>query len=52
MEDLSQIAIGLCNGAVVVVRGDIIRDKVPKQKILKPDSADTVPITGKFIVLL
>eukprot|EP00026_Physarum_polycephalum_P001684 Phypoly_transcript_01686.p1 GENE.Phypoly_transcript_01686~~Phypoly_transcript_01686.p1 ORF type:complete len:1051 (+),score=172.81 Phypoly_transcript_01686:443-3154(+) len=45
MEDLSQIAIGLCNGAVVVVRGDILRDKTPKQKILRPDAPDQI-VTG------
>jgi hypothetical protein len=46
MEDLSQIAIGLCNGAVILVRGDILRDKNPKQKILRLESQSQDLVTG------
>lgn len=50
MEDLSQIAIGLCNGAVIVVRGDILRDKSPKQKILRADTSDPDKIITGIII--
>lgn len=43
MENLSQMAVGLANGAVILMRGDISRDRIIKQKILfKGDN----PITG------
>ena len=34
-EDCSQIAIGMCNGAVVSFHGDILRDRSPKQTCTK-----------------
>ncbi|GAM20486.1 hypothetical protein SAMD00019534_036610 [Acytostelium subglobosum LB1] len=35
LEDLSQIVVGLVNGEVLSMRGDVFRDKVIKQKTLK-----------------
>lgn len=43
MEDLSQLAIGFANGAVTVVRGDLIHDRGAKQRTVF-ESDD--PITG------
>jgi hypothetical protein len=44
-EDLSQIAVGLRNGQVVLIRGsDVSRDRSPKQKLLS--SGSDTPVTG------
>ena len=43
MEDLSQLAIGFGNGAVTVVRGDLIHDRGAKQRIVFESQE---PITG------
>lgn len=44
-EDLSQIAVGLCNGQLVLIRGsDVSRDRSPKQKLLA--SGGDSPVTG------
>jgi hypothetical protein len=44
-EDLSQIAVGLRNGQVVLIRGsDVSRDRSPKQKLLS--SGTESPVTG------
>ncbi|KAL6049387.1 Vacuolar protein sorting-associated protein 11 [Balamuthia mandrillaris] len=43
MEDLALLAVGLCNGVVIVFH-DIQRDRTPKQTLLKPDSDN--PVTG------
>eukprot|EP00163_Fabomonas_tropica_P014549 TRINITY_DN2645_c0_g3_i4.p1 TRINITY_DN2645_c0_g3~~TRINITY_DN2645_c0_g3_i4.p1 ORF type:complete len:454 (+),score=82.80 TRINITY_DN2645_c0_g3_i4:150-1511(+) len=44
-EDLSMIAVGLDNGSIVLYRGDLIRDRNWKTKVLKPEG-EPVPITG------
>eukprot|EP01133_Synstelium_polycarpum_P001183 gene1183-1361_t len=44
LEDLSQICIGLANGEVIAIRGDVFRDKVLKQKSIK--SPGEAPVTG------
>ncbi|EGC37991.1 hypothetical protein DICPUDRAFT_76416 [Dictyostelium purpureum] len=44
LEDLSQIIIGLANGEIILIRADIFRDKVIKQKIIKVPKDS--PITG------
>jgi len=43
LENLSQLAVGLANGAVILMRGDISRDRFIKQKILLKGNN---PITG------
>lgn len=43
LEDLSQLAIGLCNGLVILLY-DLAHERVPKQTILAA-SVET-PITG------
>jgi vacuolar protein sorting-associated protein 11 len=45
-EDLSQIAIGLADGAVVLVTGDIVRARAPKQQVLRRASAGNDYVTG------
>ncbi|KAK7748181.1 Vacuolar protein sorting-associated protein 11 [Cytospora paraplurivora] len=42
-EDLSQIAVGFANGAVTVIRGDLINDRGAKQRIVYESEE---PITG------
>lgn len=42
-DDLSQIAVGFANGAVVVIRGDLINDRGAKQRIVYESEE---PITG------
>lgn len=42
-EDLSQIAVGFANGAVTVIRGDLINDRGAKQRIVFESEE---PITG------
>ena len=37
LEDLSELAIGLGNGAVFLFSGDLIRDRAPRQILLKRD---------------
>ena len=44
LEDLSQLAIGLCNEAVVLIKGDIAREKNSKQILLQPEGEN--PVTG------
>ncbi|KAI8997885.1 hypothetical protein BDB01DRAFT_864962 [Pilobolus umbonatus] len=43
LENLSQIAIGLTNGVVILIRGDLSKDKTTKQKIIYEGEE---PITG------
>ena len=48
MDDLSQIAVGFANGAVTVVRGDLIHDRGAKQRTVFESEE---PITGvEFLV--
>lgn len=42
-DDLSQVAVGFANGAVAVVRGDLINDRGAKQRIVYESEE---PITG------
>lgn len=42
-EDLSQIAVGFANGAVTVIRGDLVNDRGAKQRIVYESEE---PITG------
>eukprot|EP01116_Phalansterium_solitarium_P000785 TRINITY_DN10648_c0_g1_i1.p1 TRINITY_DN10648_c0_g1~~TRINITY_DN10648_c0_g1_i1.p1 ORF type:complete len:1021 (-),score=472.43 TRINITY_DN10648_c0_g1_i1:124-3186(-) len=43
LDDLSQLAVGLCNGVVVLMRGDLLRDRHSKQLVLQePESRDPV----------
>ena len=51
LEDLTQLAIGLCNGVVVLIRGDVLRDKVLKQKFIKTESDPVVPVTGMHLLI-
>ncbi|EFA75946.1 RING zinc finger-containing protein [Heterostelium album PN500] len=44
LEDLSQIAVGLANGEVIAMKGDVFRDKVIKQKTMKHPGES--PVTG------
>ena len=44
LEDLTQIAVGLCNGTLVLFKGDILREKNVKQYSLQADTDS--PITG------
>ncbi|KAJ3078590.1 Vacuolar protein sorting-associated protein 11 [Quaeritorhiza haematococci] len=39
LENMSQIAVGLENGVVILVRGDISRDRFTKQKVIHEGSA-------------
>ncbi|ORY06607.1 vacuolar protein sorting-associated protein 11 [Basidiobolus meristosporus CBS 931.73] len=43
LESMSQIAIGLANGQVILIRGDISRDRYTKQKVIHECPE---PITG------
>ncbi|KJE89841.1 hypothetical protein CAOG_01266 [Capsaspora owczarzaki ATCC 30864] len=43
LDNLSQMAVGLVNGVVLLYRGDITRDRFSRTKVLHED---TVPITG------
>lgn len=43
LENLSQLAVGLANGSVILMRGDVSRDRAIKQKVLYKGSH---PITG------
>ncbi|CAG8604564.1 4777_t:CDS:10, partial [Ambispora gerdemannii] len=44
LENMSQIAIGLANGIVILIRGDLSRDRYIKQKIIHEDEE---PVTGR-----
>ena len=43
LDDLSQLAVGFANGAVTVIRGDLIHDRGAKQRIVYESEE---PITG------
>jgi len=43
-EDLTHIAIGLMDGSVILIYGDIVRQKSPKQLVIR--NPDEIPITG------
>lgn len=40
MENLSHVSIGLVNGVVLLIKGDITRDRFTKQRVLNEDSKD------------
>ncbi len=44
LEDLSQIAVGLASGIVVLMKGDIVREKTTKQATLTIEGQS--PVTG------
>ncbi len=46
MEDLTQVAVGFANGAVTVIRGDLIHDRGTKQRTVFESEE---PITGLVI---
>lgn len=46
MEDLTQVAVGFANGAVTVIRGDLIHDRGTKQRTVFESEE---PITGLAI---
>ncbi|KAF2073113.1 hypothetical protein CYY_005582 [Polysphondylium violaceum] len=48
LEDLSQIMVGLANGEIIAIRGDIFRDKTIKQKSIK--APGEAPITGMSFI--
>jgi hypothetical protein len=50
LEDLSQIAVGLCNEAVILIKGDIAREKTSKQILLQPEGEN--PVTGTLTLIL
>ncbi|CAG8448752.1 2420_t:CDS:10 [Acaulospora colombiana] len=43
LENLGQIAVGLANGVVVLIKGDIYRDRYTKQKVIHESEE---PVTG------
>jgi hypothetical protein len=43
LENMSQIAVGLENGIVLLIRGDISRDRTIKTKVIHEGSE---PVTG------
>lgn len=43
LENLSQCAVGLANGVVILIRGDLSKDKAVKQKVIYEGEE---PITG------
>ncbi|RHZ69860.1 hypothetical protein Glove_277g41 [Diversispora epigaea] len=43
LENLGQIAVGLANGVVVLIKGDLYRDRYTKQKVIHESDE---PITG------
>lgn len=43
LENLTQIAVGLANGTVVLIRGDLQKERTTKQKVIHEGSE---PITG------
>lgn len=43
LENLSQIAVGLANGTVVLISGDLMRERTTAQKIVHQNDE---PITG------
>ncbi|RIB17075.1 hypothetical protein C2G38_2001460 [Gigaspora rosea] len=43
LENLGQIAVGLANGVVVLIKGDLYRDRYTKQKIIHESDE---PVTG------
>lgn len=47
LENLSQIAVGLANGVVVLINGDLMRERTTAQKIVHQNDE---PITGIIVV--
>lgn len=48
LENLTQIAVGLANGTVILIRGDLQKERTTKQKVIHEGSE---PITGKQLGL-
>jgi hypothetical protein len=48
--DLSQMAIGVCDGSIVVVAGDILRERASRLRVIKAEDSQATggpsPITG------
>jgi hypothetical protein len=51
---MSYIAIGLCDGSVVLLSGDIGRERSSKIRTLQPEMNRTPvnPVTGTFLFLI
>ncbi|RYP16150.1 hypothetical protein DL765_005287 [Monosporascus sp. GIB2] len=47
LDDLSQIAVGFANGAVTVIRGDLIHDRGTRQRVVHESEE---PVTGVELV--
>jgi hypothetical protein len=45
LEDLSQLAVGLMDGSVILIKGDIGRDRAPKQRVVQTPTG--FPVTGE-----
>ncbi|MDP2435970.1 MAG: hypothetical protein Q8P67_09525 [archaeon] len=45
-EQLSHIAVGLADGAVILIAGDILRTRSPKQRVIRKPSGGLDYITG------
>ncbi|KAL1924471.1 uncharacterized protein VTP21DRAFT_4125 [Calcarisporiella thermophila] len=43
LENMSQMAVGMANGSVIIIRGDISRDRTVKQKVIYDGNE---PVTG------
>ena len=48
LDDLSQIAVGFANGAVTVIRGDLIHDRGTRQRVVHESEE---PVTGVELVI-
>eukprot|EP01104_Vermistella_antarctica_P005197 TRINITY_DN1563_c0_g1_i1.p1 TRINITY_DN1563_c0_g1~~TRINITY_DN1563_c0_g1_i1.p1 ORF type:complete len:989 (-),score=293.81 TRINITY_DN1563_c0_g1_i1:110-3076(-) len=48
LEDMTHVAIGLANGAVLLLTGDVVRDRHPRQHLIRAPVAggQVVPVTG------
>ena len=45
-ENMSMIAVGFQNGTVIVIRGNITRDRMSRVKVVHEEKGDRVYVTG------
>ena len=48
-ENMSMIAVGFQNGTVIVIRGNITRDRMSRVRIVHEEKGDRVYVTGSVL---
>ena len=49
-ENMNMIAVGFQNGTVIVIRGNIMRDRTSRHRVVHEERSDRVYITGVVVM--